>query len=84
VIVGRGELVVLIGGRHRGKDRVWRGWRIVEGGRTLRLPGEQVVRVQVPAEHRAEAIAAIDAALFRRRPRDDEAALIRGVLKTYS
>jgi hypothetical protein len=83
VRVGRGELVVLIGGRHRGKDRVWRGWRIVHGGQTLRLPAEEVVRVPVPTDRRDEISAAIDGALFREGTRGDNAALIRAILNSY-
>jgi hypothetical protein len=84
VTVAPGELVVLVGGRHRGPDRVWRGWRIVSGGRTLRLPAELVVRVPAPRDRADDIAAAVDAALFRRRPGDDEAALIRAAASDTS
>jgi hypothetical protein len=79
VRVPPGELAVLVGGRHRGKDRVWRGWRFVHGGTTVRLPGELVVCIPVTPDQRDEVTARIDAALFRRNPRDREEDLIRKI-----
>ena len=76
VVVAAGELVVLVGGRHRGADRRWRGWRIVSGGRTMRLPAEEVHRVPVRGDRRALA-AALDATLFRHGTRGDTAAVLR-------
>ena len=80
VEVAPGEVVVLVGGRHRGPDRVWRGWRFVRGGRTLRLPGEEVVRVRVTSETRDPVIAAIDDALFRENPRGRAEPVIRAAI----
>lgn len=83
VIVPRGELAVLIGGRHRGADRRWRGWRIVlSGTRTLRLPGEEVVRVAVPADRLGDVAAAIDAALWRAGTRGDNAQVVQQASET--
>lgn len=83
VIVPRGELAVLVGGRHRGADKRWRGWRIVlSGTRTLRLPGEEVVRVAVAPDRRAEVAAAIDAALWRSGTRGDTARVVREASET--
>lgn len=83
VEVEPGTIVVLVGGRHRGDDKVWRGWRFVRGGRTLRLPAEEIVRVTVTPETREGVIAAIDKAMFEHRPRGRAEPVIRSAADAH-